>query len=265
MAHAADAAPPDFASPDFAPNGGVGWVSQGAEFLPPASGPGPVMSDPAHPRISNARAAATGLQPSFHIGDANSPILQAWAKQAIAKRNAEILGGKPGYTRQAACWPNGVPAFLLYPVQPIFIWQGEKEVLMVSQEDHQVRHIYLNVPHSEHVPPSWNGESVGHYEGDTLVVDTIGLNDQVYIDNYRTPHTDKLHVVERFHMDDGGKTLIVDLHVEDPGAFTTPWNAVQRYSRVQQDQIRESFCAEGNFNYFNYDVEPIPESTKPDF
>ena len=69
---------------------------------------------------------------------------------------------------------------------------------MTSQFDHQYRHIYLNVPHSADIKPSWFGESVGHYEGDTLVVDTIGLNDRTFIDDYLTPHTDKLHVVERF-------------------------------------------------------------------
>ena len=251
--------------PDFSPANNVGWVAQGGEFLPPKSGPGPVMDDPAHPRISNAVAAATGRQPTFHVGDADSPILQPWAKEQMRKRNALILSGKPGYTRQAACWPNGVPGFLLYPVQPIYIVQGPKEVLMISQEDHQVRHIYLNVPHSQHVPLSWNGESVGHYEGDTLVVDTVGMNDQTYIDNYRTPHTDKLHVVERFRMTEGGKALEVDLHVEDTGAFTTPWNAIQRYRRVEPGPILESFCAEGNFNYFNLEVEPIPQANKPEF
>ena len=246
--------------PEFAPASNVGWVAQGGEFLPPKSGPGPVMDDPAHPRISNAVAAATGRQPTFHVGDADNPILQPWAKEQMRKRNALVLSGKPGYTRQAACWPNGVPGFLLYPVQPIYFVQGPKEVLMISQEDHQVRRIYLNVPHSQRVKLSWHGESVGHYEGDTLVVDTVGMNDQTYIDNYRTPHTDKLHVVERFRMSEGGKTLEVDLHVEDPGAFTTPWNAIQRYRRVEPGPILESFCAEGNFNYFNYDVEPIPQA-----
>jgi hypothetical protein len=255
----------DMAIPLFAPSSNVGWVAQGGEFLPPNSGPGPVMNDPAHPRISNAVAAATGQQPTFHIGDASSPILQPWAAERVKQWGERVLSGKPGYTRQAGCWPNGVPAFLLYPVQPIFIWQSAKQVLMVSQEDHQVRHVYMNVPHSEHVPLSWHGESVGHYEADMLVVDTIGLNDQVYIDNYRTPHTDKLHIVERFHMTDGGKTLEVDLHVEDPGAFTTAWNAIQRYRRVEAAPIGESFCAEGNFNYFNLDVEAIPQAKTPDF
>jgi hypothetical protein len=264
-AASAVAAPAAQNPPDFAPSGSVGWIAFGTEFMPPASGPGPVMNDPAHPRISNAQAAATGRQPTFHIGDANSPILQPWAKAVIEKRDAFILSGKPGYTRQAACWPQGVPAFLLYPVQPIYFVQSAKEVLMISQEDHQVRHIRMDVPHSKNVKPSWNGESVGRYEGDALVVDTIGLNDQVFVDNYRTPHTEKLHVVERFHLIEGGKVLEVNLHVEDPGAFTTPWNAIQRYNRAEQGPIRESFCAEGNFNYFNLDVEPIPTAAKPDF
>ena len=143
--------------------------------------------------------------------------------------------------------------------------QTPKEVWMIWTEDNQIRRVYMNVPHSANLKPSWYGESVGHYEGDTLVIDTIGLNDQTYIDNYRTPHTDRLHVVERFHMVEGGKTLEVDLHVEDPGAFTVSWNAIQRYRRVEQGPIVESFCAEGNFNYFNYDIEPIPQADKPDF
>jgi hypothetical protein len=252
-------------APDFAPSSAVGWIAQGAEFLAPPSGPGPVMSDPAHPRISNAVAVATGQQPTFHVGDVNSPILQPWARDEMRKRNDKILAGKPGYTRQVSCWPVGVPTFLLYPVQPIYIVQGPKEVLMISQEDHMVRHIYLNKSHSPRVKPSWYGESVGHYEGDALVVDTVGLNNQTWVDNYRTPHTDRLHVVERFHMVDSAKTLEVDIHVEDPGAFTTPWNAVQRYRRAEQGPILESFCAENNANYFNYDVDPMPQSSRLDF
>lgn len=78
------------------------------------------------------------------------------------------------------------------------------------------------------------GESVGRYEGDTLVVDTVGLSTRTFVDNYQTPHTAQLHVVERFRMIDAGKTLEVNVRVEDPGAFTTPWNALQRYRRVGQ-------------------------------
>jgi len=251
--------------PDFAGKGDLGWIATGDTFLAPPNGPGPVMSDPAHPRISNAVAVATGRQPTFHMGDVNSPILQPWAKEALRKRNADILSGKPGYTRAVSCWPLGVPGFLLGFVQPIFFVQTPKEVLLTWQEDHEVRHIYMNVPHSAKPRPSWFGESVGHYEGDTLVVDTIGVNGKTYIDHFRTPHSEKLHVIERFRMVDGGKTLEVSVHVEDPGTFTMPWTAIQRYRRVEDGPMIESVCAENNANYFNQDMEPIPQAAKMDF
>jgi hypothetical protein len=100
---------------------------------------------------------------------------------------------------------------MLLRLNPLFIVQTPKEVLFLYQSDHQVRHIYMNVPHSEHVAPSWYGESVGRYEGDTLVVDTVGITTKAAVDYYLTPHTDKLHVVERYRLLDDGRTL------EDPG------------------------------------------------
>ena len=94
---------------------------------------------------------------------------------------------------------------------------------------------------------------------------TIGLNTRTFVDSYRTPHTEELHVVERFRIVDGGKALEVNVNVEDPGAFKMPWNAMQRYRRVEQGPMREAVCAENNARFFDYDVEPIPESDKPDF
>ena len=258
--------------PDFAPSPNVGWISYGTDFLPPPSGAGPVLSDPAHPfvpdRVEYAQSQP-GLklaeQSTFRVADLSNPILQPRTREALKKRNERVLAGKPGYTRQTACWPLGVPGYLLYPVQPVFFIQTPKEVTMITQFDHMVRHVYLNVPHSARVKPSWFGESVGHYEADALVVDTLGMNQETYVDNYRTPHTDKLHVVERFHLIEGGKTLQVDVHVEDPGAFTRPWNAVQRYRRVEPGPLLEMNCAENNPNYFNYDIEPMPQADRPDF
>ena len=125
--------------------------------------------------------------------------------------------------------------------------------------DNQVIEIAANLK------PSWFGESVGRYEGDTLVVDTIGLNDKTYVDNYQTPHTEQLHVTERFRMVEDGKTLEVNVHVEDPGAFTTPWNAVQRYRRMDRNPFIENVCAENNDDHFNQGMEPMPEANKPDF
>jgi len=72
-------------------------------------------------------------------------------------------------------------------------------------------------------------------------------------------------VVERFRIVDGGNALDVTAHVEDPGAFTTPWTALQRYRRVEQGPLREQVCAENNDKFFNYDVDPIPQANRPDF
>jgi hypothetical protein len=124
----------------------------------------------------------------------------------------------------------------------------------------------LNVPHGARVRPSWYGESVGHYEGgDTLVIDTVGLNDRTFVDNYRTPHTEQLHVIERWKLTGGGKTLDVEVRVEDPGAYTMAWSARQVYQRVAQGPMTEMVCAENNANYFGHDVTPTPIAAKPDF
>jgi hypothetical protein len=260
--------------PVFSPSGDVGWIAFRGGFIPPPSGPGPVKDDPAHPFVTGEVSDPyvpdpvkyTGpVQPTFPVADINSPILQPWAKEQLRKQNERTLLGKPAYGPSASCRPAGVPNFLLYGVQPIYIVQGPKEVLITWQNDHQVRRVYLDRQHEARPKPSWFGDSVGHYEGATLVVDTIGLNDKTFVDNYRTPHTDRLHVVERFRLIDGGKTLEVNLHVEDPGAFTTPWNAIQRYRRVDPGPMIEVACAENNANYFHQEVEPIPEADKADF
>jgi hypothetical protein len=122
----------------------------------------------------------------------------------------------------------------------------------------------MNVPHSENPKPSWYGESVGHYDGDTLVVDTIGQNTKTFVDNYRTPHSDRLHVVERYRLVDGGDALQADITIEDPLTFVQPLQVIHRWRRVQGPML-ESSCAEGNFNYFNQDVEPLPTAEQPDF
>jgi hypothetical protein len=252
--------------PNFAPDSVTGWLKPpGDEFIAPPSGPGPVKFDPAHPYVSNAVAR----QETVKIADLTNPILQPWVVEQMRKANAEVMAGKVGFTARARCWPHGVPGFLLYPVHPIFFIQTPKVVVMVWGQDFQARRVYLNVPHSANPKPSWYGESVGHYEnGDTLVVDTIGLNDRTYIDNYRTPHTTQLHVVERFKLVDGGETMEVNVRVEDPGAFTMPWNAVQRYRRDHRPQevpLHEMVCAENNGDHFSQGLYPIPQADKPDF
>ena len=212
--------------PNFSPSSRVGWLKtgRGDEFLPPDSGPGPVVSDPAHPYVPSGgfnpyllNPRGDGRAETAKIADVTNPILKPWAAEQMRRANDEVLAGKVGFTARSRCWPHGVPGFLLYPVHPIFFIQSPKEVIMVWGQDFQLRRVYLNEPHSANPKPSWYGESVGHYEnGDTFVVDTIGLNDKTYVDNYRTPHTTQLHVVERFRIVDNGKALEAKVHVEIP-------------------------------------------------
>jgi len=246
------------ASPDFSSNN-VGWIAIGGDFAAiPGAGPALMRDDPAHPYVVNG----TGGQPSYRIADLTHPNLKPWVKERMKKDNDEVLAGKVAFTPRSSCLPAGVPGFMGYGgANPVYFLQTPKQVWLIYSGDQQVRRVYLDVPHSANPKPSWYGESVGRYEGDTLVVDTVGLNDRTVVDPYRTPHTEKLHVVERWKMIDGGKALEATFTVEDPDAFYEPWAGMRRYQRVRLE-MDEEVCSENNTQLFNYHV---PVADKPDF
>ena len=245
---------------------GSGWLEIGDDFLPPPSGPGPVTADPAHPYHSNI----SGQQATFRVADLNNPVLKPWVVEQLRKSNERVLSGKIPFQAHERCWPTGVPGFEVFSlIRPIYFLQGPKEVTIINEGDFQVRHVYLNVPHSKNPKPSWYGESVGHYEnGDTLVVDTIGMNDKSFVDNYLTPHTAQLHVVERFRLIDAGERLQVLITADDPGAFNTAWSGVQVYRLQHRGDWDEDICADNNSTYdklFHYEMAPMPQANRPDF
>jgi hypothetical protein len=241
----------------------AGWSKVADDFQPPASGPGPVTYAKDHPYVPNN---ADGRQVTFRIADLTSPILKPWAIEKMREQNELAAAGKRAYEARASCRPGGVPGFLVMGrVNPLYFVQGKNQVLLINEGGPEVRRVFLDVAHSAHPKISPYGESVGHYEGgDTLVVDTIGLSDDTYIDNYRTPHTTQLHVVERFQVTEGGKTLQVTIRVEDPGAFNMPWSARQTYHRTRTGAMEETVCAENNIA-FDASVSEIPTADKPDF
>lgn len=242
-------------APDFQ-SGNAGWVVMNRDGLaPPPSGFGPTRADPAHPYIPNS---------TFRIADVTSPNLKPWAAEAMTKSNEEVLAGKFPFTARSSCMPAGVPGFSLFVVEPVFFVQSPKEILIVYSGDQQVRRVWLNVSHSANPKPSWYGESVGHYEGDTLVVDTIGLNTRTFLDNYRTPHSEKLHVIERYRLTNDGRVLENLIWVEDPDTFNQPWSATQRYRKVQQGPMDEQVCAE-NTRDTGLFGNNIPQADRPDF
>jgi hypothetical protein len=253
-------------TPDFTMDNASAWLMVGDELLPPPSGPGPVTFDKRYPYVDNGRARRTGTQPTYRVADLSNPILKPWAVEEMKKANEWVLAGKVPFRPRERCYPAGVPGWVVYTLaEPIFILQTNTQVTMINQGGPEVRRIYLDVPHTATPTPSWYGESVGHYEGgDTLVVDTIAISTKTFVDNYRTPHTDKLHVIERYKLTDGGKMIEVMMLVDDPGAFTTPWSAMQRFRRVPRE-FSEDICAENNFDFLQYEVAPLPQAAQPDF
>ena len=249
------------APPVFSTTTETAWVGIGIGALLPVEGsPKPVGQDPAHRYIPNG---TPGQQPTQRISDIGNPNLKQWAKDIMKKDNDEVLAGKFAFTARSACQPGGVPGFDLLLGGALFILQSPREVTMVFSGNHETRHILLNRPHSANLKPSWYGESVGHYEGDTLVVDTIGLNAKTFLDNYRTPHTEKLHVTERWRMIENGAKLEILLTIDDPDTFNQPFKALRQYDRVDRT-LAEDICSENNFNPFGIDYQ-TPVATKADF
>jgi len=246
--------------PDFSSNQTAWKGPNGVNFVPVPGSPPPITNDPEHPHISNGEAIRRGVQPTYRIADLTHPNIKPWAKEVMKKDNDEVLKGKIAYTPGSFCRPAGVTAFAL-DGGPYFFIQTPTKVLIIQQGEQIARQVYLNVPHSANPKPSWFGESVGHYEGDTLVVDTIGMNAKTFIDQFRTPHTEKLHVVERWHMIEDGKKLEVLFTIEDQDTFNQPWKAIVRWDRTT-DTLPENICVEGNLVLFDWD---LPEAKTPDF
>jgi hypothetical protein len=234
-----------------------GWLG-GSEWSDPPRGlRGPLRNDPDYPYRG----------PTPRIGNWKDPVLKPWAAAQMKASNDEITSGKRKvpFAAQAQCYPGGVPGQLLFAAEPLYFIQTPKIVYMIWQYDHIVRRVFLTDKHSEYVKPSWFGESIGTYESeDTLVVDTIGLQSKSsYIDNYRTPHTDKLHVTERFTVGYDG-SLAALVRVEDPDTFNEPLFMVQRWRKVPSELL-ETVCAENNVFRFGENPFPMPRARRPDF
>ena len=251
------------------------WVRTGSyveSFDPPTSGPGPVTIDPAHPHRRSATPG--GQSPDGWVADLSNPIFKpatlARMKSVVA---AEIVGHSH-LKLIDMCYPAGVP-MILNQRDPMQILQTADKVVLLYVRDSLTRHVYLDRPHSADLKLSWFGESVGHYEGDTLVVDTIGENDRTYTDRFFTPHSAKIHVVERYKASADRKTLHVALMVEDPETFTTPWSAQVSY-KADATPYEETICAENNRGFAEefiteansvpgpYPTSP-PVAARPDF
>ena len=259
-------APAQTAVPDFSGSWTRKWVTASTYDVPPG-GPGPVMVDPAHPHHGHRTGAAElpDLDSSPWIADYSNPILKPEARQVVKRITEQEIAGHPHVEHQTLCLPSGVPEILnLRDDMEMLLSPAGNEITMVYRRDNQVRHVYMNVQHAKYPPKTWYGESVGHYEGDTLVIDTVGLNDKTDTDRFGTPHSDQIHVVERYRLSDDKKSLEVLFTVDDATFFTTQWSGRADYRRDARP-IRELVCAENNLPLAMGDQPSIPTAAKPDF
>ena len=296
---AAAAVPPAFGQ-TVAPTMSAAYgASESAETIPDFSGlwvhplPGfePLSSGPTALVNRSRRANGTGDILKL-TGDYANPILKPEAVEVV-KRHAEMgLAGIGDPNPRNQCWPAGVP--FVFTNGPTQLVQQPDRVTILYGYDHQVRRVRLNEPHPAQVTPSWYGDSVGHYEGDTLVVDTVAIKLGRYsmVDWYGTPHTAALHVVERYRLIDPeaakdgfardakehnvgpgmrnpnprGKYLQLQFTVEDKGVFTTPWTATMTYGSGGSDPTTwlEQACAE-NIQWYPGKDADVPRADTPDF
>ena len=148
------------------------------------------------------------------------------------------------------CLPPGTPRIYLQPF-PFQIVQTPKEILMIFEYDHTVRQIFMDGrPHPEDITPTYMGHSIGKWDGDTLVVDTVGFNEKTWLDRDGHPHSDQLHVIERFHRADRDD-MTVDLTIEDPKALVKPWKSQLNFQLKPDWDIMELVCTDnGAFEDF---------------
>ena len=145
------------------------------------------------------------------------------------------------------CDPLGFPRIFLYPL-PLQIVQVPGEVLMLFEWDSMRHQIFTDGrPHDKALGPLWMGDSIGHWEGDTLVVDTVNFNDKTWVDRIGHPHSEALHVIERIRRVNHDH-LVDDLTIEDSKAYTKPWTAQLTFVLKPKWTLAEQFCEdEENF------------------
>jgi hypothetical protein len=278
-------------TPDFSGIWGRNWLL----FEPPSSGPGPIVSKLRNP---------DGTMDLLHaqVGDYTNPILKPEAAEALKKRGEISLSGTAYGDPHNQCWPEPTP-FTLGVQFGIEMLQQKDEITLLYVGDHNVRHIRMNVPHPSNVTPTWQGNSVGHYVGDTLVIDTVGLKvgPLSMVDVYGTPYSAALHVIERYRLidgvaardaqrkheanyfpagvsspltneygrgdidpDTGKKGLQVEITVEDPSMLTKSWSGLVTYRHVL-GEWPEAVCAENQREYYANKDTQVPQADKPDF
>jgi len=270
--------------PDFSGK----WQRNAMDPELPSSGPGPLVN---LRRPMDDHTPNGGGDPLPLVGDYNNPILKPAAAAVVKKAGELSLGGRinPDPSNQCAAYEPPYAFTIQLGVQ--FVWNGD-ELLMLYPQDDQVRHVRMNGTHPKNLAPKPMGDSVAHWEGDTLVIDTVGVKvgPVSMVDRYGTPHSAAMHLVERYRLIDvndakaalayhvrrtgpagafpvdpkSGNGLQMTYTVEDPEVFTTPWTANITYLRSLAGWA-EQICAENIVEYWPGMNIGVPKADKPEF
>ena len=210
---------------------------------------------PQAPQIS-AKARTPNLSgvwrslPATYTFTDDPPAMQPWAEEKFKQnRNSENPNGRgndelePRYN----CMPPGLPDIWLVPAAPFEIIQSSRRVLILYEWDHWVRQIWTDGRgHPKGFPVTWMGHSTGSWHGDTLVVDTVGINESTWLDRAGHVHSDALHVVERFRRIDRDN-LEIEVTLNDPKAYTKPWGGKKVFKRGAGWELMEHVVCQDRF------------------
>jgi hypothetical protein len=144
---------------------------------------------------------------------------------------------------EANCLPTGIPRGSPYPWR--IVQTPTHYFILFEGNIHSFRQIFMNAKHPDDPDPTWYGHSVGHWEGNTLVVDTVGFNDKFWFDYKGHPHTEKLHTIERYTRTDLGH-MSIEVTINDPGAYTKPFTTVGKATLMPGEELMEYICQENN-------------------
>src|SRR5215471_353702 len=264
------------------------WARNSFGFEPIQGGPVPLIN---LKRIADGTGDGGQL-----VGDYNNPILKPQAADIVKKLGEVSKGGHAYPDPSNSCGPYQ-PPFTYAMELGMWIVPAKDHITMLYAQDDQVRRVWLNASHPRNVKPSPMGHAIGHWEGNTLVVDIVGVQSFPYsmTDRFGVPVTKALHVVERYSLIDGAtakqaqdvyekregrvggaagamalepdtnvKGLQIHITIDDPTMYTTTWSATATYRRGRGAWL-EQICAEDSFNFAENKPAEIPTAKKADF
>jgi len=186
-----------------------------------------------------------GADPKLAAVPAGAPVLKEPYAKPYAERRAAATAatqrGEPGPTNGMLCVPYGVPTMMSVASYPVEFIQTPKQITIISEAFSEVRRVYMDKPASkiDEVPPGYYGRSTGKWEGDTLVIDTVGIKDTV---QYQTmPHSDQMRITERIRLA-APNVLHDQITIEDPVVLEKPITYTLAYSRLQDYEMVEFVC-----------------------